>query len=461
MTDDIRSAQEQLARTLARAHSDEDRELLSSVREQGAQLAHLLYGLLRMARTHALNNTAFDQPVAELERRARSLYDLLGPITLVCVEDQVYVNDVRVRFESAIDEAGPLQAELLRHNSGGVTINEPLAESAVRELIRVLTGPAAHAKTRTALQAELDRAGLDFVEALPTFRFQVTGEDTQHLDRDFHSLYHSAAPIVAEAFANLGAGRLPNPLPSRRLVNQLIDAGIDGSALDRGLDEEKSLPEFARHTMMVATLALLIGRGAGLSNSSLADLGVAAMFHDVGYSLKEDGFTVPYERHARAGLGILLRQRGFHRAKIGRLLAVLQHHRPVTDQRGIPALFARVIHIADDYDILTRTRPGFGPALSAPDAISRMAAQGGKAYDPLLLQIFINSLGPLPPGSLCQLSDGRIVAVASAVRSPETFATPLCRVLRLGDGSKPTGTVDVDLATAGVRVVKVLRPSAS
>jgi hypothetical protein len=237
----------------------------------------------------------------------------------------------------------------------------------------------------------------------------------------------------------------------------LIDASRLGDAAEAARNAEEALPPFAQHTLMVTNLSLVIGRAAGLSDPSLADLGVAAMFHDVGFTMREDGYSVPFERHSRAGLRVLLRQRGFHRAKLRRVLTVLQHHYAFDDPRGLPWLYARIVHIADDYDTLTRYRSGQGPILSTPDCLARMAAQAGKAYDPLLMQLFCNVMGRFPPGAILSLADGYLVLSITTVRSPETFDKPLCKVIRRPDGSAPVEDEFLDLAQGG-KVAKVHHP---
>jgi hypothetical protein len=459
VSDLIALAQEQLGKTLDRARAEEDRELAFRVRELGAQSAHLLNGLFHMARTHALNNVAFDVPLRDFGIALRQLLDILGPVSLQCVEDQVYVNDLRIRFEKLIEKSITLGEDLRRHNTGGLTFNAPLEDGEIRTLIRVFSAPPDPTDPRGALQSELISAGTSSIQVHPPFRYRVTGEEHESAAREFCEVYQASATTVASVFASLGSDRLPSPLPVRRLVQQIIDAAKTGDAVDLAKETEETLPPFARHTLMVTNLALLIGRAAGLSDASLADLGVSAVFHDVGFCMSEDGFTVPFERHTRAGLRVLLRQRGFHRAKLRRLLAVMQHHYDLHDGRGSPVLHARIVHIADDYDTLTRYRPAQGPVLSTPDCLARMAAQAGKAYDPLLLQLFCNIMGRFPPGAILTLADGRVVLSVSTVRTPETFDKPLCKVIRNPDGSTPDGKEFLDLAQGG-RVVKILHPRA-
>jgi hypothetical protein len=408
---------------------------------------------------HALDNSAFDAPVSEFAAGLRSLYEIVGPIRLQCVEESVFVNELRIRFDRIVEQSISLSSELLRHAVGGITFNQQLDEAEIRTLVRLLSGPAGAPHPRTALQEALATAGMSSVQLHPVFRFRITGEEVGDVRPQFREVYLASAATVADVFANLGANRLPSPLPVRKLVHQLIDSTGDESPIVLALASDSTLPSFARHTLMVTNLALVIGRGLGLSDGALADLGIAAIFHDVGFSLKESGYSVPFERHTRAGLKILLRQRGFHRGKVRRLLTVAQHHHGVGTPRDTPTLYARIVHIADDYDTLTRYRPGRGPLISPADALARMAAQAGVAYDTLLLQVFVNSVGRFPPGTIMTLADGRTVVSVSAVRSPQTFALPLCRVLRNADGSDAPADEIIDLAHGG-QVAKVHHPVA-
>jgi hypothetical protein len=79
----------------------------------------------------------------------------------------------------------------------------------------------------------------------------------------------------------------------------------------------------------------------------------------------------------------------------------------------------------------------------------------GPGYDPVLVQLFVNRMGKYPPGSVLRLGDGTLVVSLSGVRTPETFATPRCKVVRMADGEPPPQELWVDLAKGG-RVEEVL-----
>jgi HD-GYP domain-containing protein (c-di-GMP phosphodiesterase class II) len=380
------------------------------------------------------------------------LIDLLGPVNLVCVEDQVWVNGIRVRFDLNLDHAQALGEMLRRHNVGGLTYFKELSTDEVRSVLGLFAAKPAAERARATLQQALDESGLSSVELHPPFQF-VT--ESERIAKQVPELSTAAADVLAETYVNLEAGRLPNPLPMRRVVNDLIDA-TEGRYLARiAFEVDNSAPEFARHSLIVTLLAILIGRAAGLSESSLADLGVSGMLHDVGFCTLDEGHPASFDGHTRAGLRTMLRQRGFHEARVRRLLVMLEHHLPYSHAGGPPSLHSRIIHIADDYDALTRHHDGADPAQVPADAIRSMTAHAGSAYDPVLLAMFTNVMGAYPPGSVLRLADGTLVVPISGVRSPETFALPRCRVVRMADGTQPQQDLWLELAKGG-RVVEVL-----
>jgi hypothetical protein len=442
--DDLERAQDELARALGRARIGEDRALANQVRELGERLAHLLAGLLRMTRLHSADNNAFNKPVEDLHQTLVQLNELLGSVHLVAVEDQVYVNDIRIRAGDKASSLQELSGELQRHNVGGITFHLPLDGPAVRALVAAIGGAPAVSEPRNALVRALHAAGLSGLELQGRFRFRMASEgDQQRTDpRGFVS---RALATTDEAFQNLAAGRVPNPLPLRRLVTELLERGF---ANEEMWTDPLDAPRHALHQLRVAQLALLAGGALGLAPSLLQDLGVAALYHDCGYARGAaiaGGTGVPFEGHAAAGAHLLLRQRGFHEAKVRRVLAILQHHRDAND-RLRPGLFGRILRVAEDYDTLARRTGRLSPTL----ALAAMLKWAGTRYDAVVLQLLINALGAYPPGTLLKLEDGRIVRSATPARSPETFATPLARCLRLADGSPAPGDLPlVDLRGMG------------
>jgi hypothetical protein len=255
--------------------------------------------------------------------------------------------------------------------------------------------------------------------------------------------------------ANLAAGRLPNPLPVRRAVIDLVDSlRDDPGRAAAGPLRKRTLGVGEHHLLSVASLAVQLGMALGLDDTALSDLGVAAMLHDVGYSRQPDRVG-----HCAAGVRILLHQRGFHEGKLRRLHAVYHHH---ADYDAGNHLFARILRIVDDYDVLTAARPG---QLQVPPAMAQaqMWAARGKAYDPHLLALFVQTMGLYPPGSVLDLSDGQRVVAVSGGRDAEHFAWPVVHVIQGADGRPPEGRAQLDLyeLRGSLKIKRLVNPASA
>jgi hypothetical protein len=427
----IEALQERLARTLNGAGRSADRELAARIRDEGHRLVFLLAGLVRASRLYAQDNDALAPLADEVAEVLAGLAEHLGVVQLVLVEDQAYVNDVRLRVrpseQPVIDE---LCAELGRHDVGGVSFHRPLDATRLKRLARAVSSEADGARPTAALRTQL--AELGDVEVSGRWRFRIGGEEAG-ANKSYPEVLARAEQALADTLGRLSAGWMPNPLRIRRVVIDLVE-GLHERPL-RG-----ALAPFAgtaarseRHLVSVCQLSLLLGRALGLGEATLADLGVAALLHDVGYLASEDP-----ARHALAGARLLLRQRGFSEAKLRRLLAVIEHaddHRDPGRLGPAPSLFARILHVAEHYDLLVASRPGKLPLVSPAVALERMWAGRGARYDPVLLAMFVRELGLYPPGTLLELDGGSWALVVRPGAGREGWAYPVVRIVAKPDGS--------------------------
>jgi hypothetical protein len=357
----------------------------------------------------------------------------------VAVEDQAYLNEMRLRSEG---KAGlkDLAAELKRHNVGGVSFHGELGDREVRALVAGFGAPPAEPHPRTALKARLEAEGVKTVELHGIFRFRTT-EDLESGAADPAEALRRALQFSAEAWEALAAGRVFNPLPLRRAVAEIVEIG----PMSPELWDAWVTGVYRRdHAVSVTLHALLLAQAAGLRREVIQDLGVAALVHDVGYAALGTGAATAgpegLARHPGEGARALLRQRGFSDAKVRRLRAVLDHHRAQAEPRGRPSAAGSILRLAEDYSSFVRV---YGERVGPPDVLGAMSRAAGAFYHPALAQVLVNSLGRYPPGTLLELADGRRARSSSPVRSPELFAAPLARLLDAA--GEPKGPV-VDLA---------------
>lgn len=445
---EIQKSQEQLGKAIERAKMGEDKNLAARIRDLGERLVRTLYGLLKMTEIHELSNKAFEKPITEFNAVASELYEVLGTLHLVMVEDQVFLNDIRIRMNQTAG-ASTLADELRPHKVGGISIHRVPTDPELKSLVVLLCQkPSKEQSPRAFLISELSEKGLDFIDLTGIYRFRIENEG-QVVKKDTAKISSRASSLIEESWDNLSANRNPNPLPLRRAVTDILSATKENEAAGLSAEGEGS-EAYGAHALMVCRLSLMIARAVNLSEEALQDLGVAAMFHDMGYAAREGadpkngfpGFPPPFERHAAAGARLILKQRGFHQAKINRALATLEHHRDFTHSSGQPTIYARIIRIAEDYCNFTRRRGG---GLNPHEAISRMSNKRGTWYDPHLFQAFVNRMGKYPPGTLLEvkmplIKDGTlqdftfVMLAQSLVRDGSSFDKPLCRLVRTHDG---------------------------
>lgn len=208
----------------------------------------------------------------------------------------------------------------------------------------------------------------------------------------------------------------------------------------RGFDQEKEnrqvLLSFAKsiqerdivtyeHSRRVATYAQRLARYLGWSRGEARDLALAALVHDLGKTwiandilLKSaalsDEERRTMERHPIIGARILIGC-DVHPFYVE---TVLYHHE-AWDGRGYPTglkgeeipLSARILTVADVYDVLTSQRP-YKAALSEEAARERLLLGSGRSFDPMVVRAFLYLLDITPnftlPQRICALPEATI-----------------------------------------------------
>jgi len=452
MSDDILNAQDRLEEMMNRAQSGEDREMARWVRENGEQLVRGLLGLIRMSKFHHPDNKAFEKPSVAVAKVLAEVINRLGTAMLVFVEDQVYLNDIRVRYEARLDLGREMSEFFAAFHVGGITFHQAISGNEMAQLVKYF---GSYVGNRPTLLKELAELGFTHVELPGVHRFLKPGEvQREKKDATIREVQAVAQSAVSRVMLQATQDRLVDLLSMRKVANRLVDAQDNDMIELETQDSANST--FTSHCMNVAQVAVGIARNLGMDENQQADVAVCALTDDLGYGMREDGYATPFERHSSAGVRSLIKRRGFHESHIRRMLATVDHHASFAEDRAqTPSLFARIIHAAEDYDNLTRFRSG-APHISPTQAVTKMSAGANTEYDPLVVQAMVNLLGKYPPGTPLQLSDGRFGSSVSYVRTPESFAKPLVRIIGIqGDRAVPTDET-IDLALGKVQVVRPL-----
>jgi hypothetical protein len=99
----------------------------------------------------------------------------------------------------------------------------------------------------------------------------------------------------------------------------------------------------------------------------------------------------------------------------------------------------------DCYDALTSSRVYNRIPFPPDKALKFMLSKSGKAFDPLLIKIFVNCLGVYPLGSLVVLDSGEMGVVIQTNPNPDKADRPRVKLITDRQGNEIDGQV-LDLA---------------
>lgn len=207
---------------------------------------------------------------------------------------------------------------------------------------------------------------------------------------------------------------------TQNITNELMNAIFENDAVAVDIGMLKVSDEYTfKHSVDVATMAMVIGKKCGLNEEELRQLGIAGLLHDVGKSkipkevlnkpgrLTDEEFAL-MKQHSLFGFQILKEKNTFPDAI---MRGVLQHHEKING-KGYPLgveedkihHFAKIIAVADVYDALVTERP-YKSAFSKRDAVEMIMAMTME-MDLNVMKSFLESVILYPVDSLVELSNG-------------------------------------------------------
>lgn len=263
---------------------------------------------------------------------------------------------------------------------------------------------------------------------------------------------------VSYLYSNTDSSDFANTTKS--IADDLMQAINENDALAVDISVLKVSDEYTfKHSVDVATMAMIIAKKTGMSKEEVYDIGIAGLLHDIGKSkipneilnkpgkLTNEEFEV-MQQHPIHGYRILEGNKSLsENIKQG----VLQHHEKVNG-KGYPfgdvseqiCTFAKIISVVDIYDALVTERPykhGFSPR-DAVEMIMAMTAE----LDMDALKGFLSSVILYPVGTTVELSNGEKARVV------ENFEDAILRPKVVGLKSGRVYDLAYDLACANIIV---------
>lgn len=434
----------------------------SSTADLKKELVNGLFVLFRTAELYEANHPAFQKQSGHLFSLVSRLRQAEGGVIIETMDGHLFANDVRLKFDLEGYAASRFLIELFaRYKMGGICFEPNLSGEELDRFIFLLRkAPEDPAELLEALAKEnIQHITLKRERVAEKTVRKEKLQDSRETARKTFSM---AVGLVEATMAAARAGKGFNFLSAKRVVQDLVDQVMEDEA---ALMELAALLHFDNytyaHSVNVAVLSVALGSRLGLDKKMLALLGFGALFHDIGkVKLPADLVNKPAEydeedwklmrRHPILGAKTLFFSRGTDEFTGRAGEVAFMHHinydltgYPVLKEKRVPGLFPMIVKICDSYNALSTGRVYFKTPFTPGEVVKKLIAGMGTMYDPIILKIFISTVGVFPVGSLVLLSSGEIGIVYKT--NPDNIYRPRVRLIADSSGQK-TGFQVVDLS---------------
>lgn len=253
---------------------------------------------------------------------------------------------------------------------------------------------------------------LEGIKHIGAGKLKIPLEEEKKPEPAFSPYYKSALQFVGIIAEKLSRQEKISPLDLKSFVLSILENLTDNYW--QGVNQWPSLSPAERlwaHLLNTALLVTTALNRLGFPQEDILDLGIAALFHDIGKAFPTGLGGGAGENHMLKGARILIK----YKESLSPLAAIvaLEHHRRY-DLKGQPELkgirepneASLIISIASIYDHLLRKwvyDERFDPLF----VYNLMMAEKSRVFSPEWLDQFFQVMGVWPEGCEVLLSDGR------------------------------------------------------
>ncbi len=439
--------------------------------------------ILKSARIYEANNLIFSRQVGLLHGLIVTALAEFGEAVFTVRTSTLFFNSLRLKFGFANYHFFKFVSEEYRKREIGVLRFEPeVTEDGIKQLALAMVKGSDGRPTGSyeALAAALGKHGIAGIVVEKTLETDLGPSR----ERSAAKVYFLGLTHLEDAFRAERAGEEKIKLgTTRRLMQSVFNNIVENESFIQGMTNIKNFHEYTlNHSMNVCILSIALGRRLGLDRNELIDLGISALFHDLGkLDTPRDILEKPaklddrereiIEKHPHHGAEKLIQSPDFRGLPLRAIHVALEHH-VKEDNTGYPRpyrkhsvnLFSRIVKITDFFDAITTKRVYRTSHFTRDDALTLMLAQSGREFQPALLREFVKMMGVYPVGSLVALSTGELALVVENSSETSLLLRPRVKVVALPDGGRVDGeTLDLADVSPGTKtfvrtIVKTLDP---
>ena len=421
------------------------------IRRAGKALILGFYAALRAIKMYPLENAAVVKSAEDLASLAQELLAREQELEIRVSGEFVFINTVRLRLD--LDNYASFSHLLSVFRSSGVGSlhlrSAPTVKDWSRFLALLLIPSTDPPETRYhQLIAKLEQQGLGVFEVGAPME-QAADDETRQKSKELakRTYAHSVA-VTKDLMTSVRLGGTPNIKKIKRVVQGIVDQILNEETSLVGLTTIRDYDEYTfTHSVNVCIFSVALGKRLGLGKVQLYDLGMAALFHDIGKSRvpaeiinKSGGLTDDEWRliaaHPWLGALALFQTRGAQDLPYRAMVVAHEHHMKL-DLTGYPrpirprtlSMFSKIVAVADGFDAATSRRAYQTTAMSPAQVLQEMRENPRRGMDQVVVKAFINLTGIYPVGTLVVLDTFELGIVHAVNPIPEMLSRPIVRVI--------------------------------
>jgi len=457
------------------------------LRLAGREFLVVLYTAFRSLKLYPLENAQVQKALDDLASTTKHLLDVEREIELRLQGEFIFVNSTRLRLD--LDNYASFSHILgvfRQCGIGAVRMDEGVDRRQLQMFVSLLLSYAAKDANPNKvfeLGQKLSDAGITLITVEPPLDTDEEVEDVERQKEAAKRTYARSVAVTKEVINSIRMGRTANVKKVKRAVQAIVDQVLNNEASLVGLTTLRDYDEYTfTHSVNVTIFSVALGRKLGFSKLQLYDLGLAALFHDVGKARvplevlnKQGGLSDEEWRimtaHPWLGVLTLFGLRGYGEIPYRGMIVAYEHHMK-TDLTGYPksirprelSIFSKIVAVADGFDAATSRRVYQTVPIEPDQVLKEMWENPRRGYDPVVVKAFINLIGIYPVGT-CVILDTYEVAIVHAANPDVTEVhRPVVRIVVSPDGALQHETSLADLAQRDAQgsyprsIVKVTDP---
>ena len=419
------------------------------IQDQGRRVLTSFYAALRALKFYPIENSTVQQALDELQSTISAILDVEGAIELRVVGDFFFLNETRLRLDlSNYSTFGSFARALGDHQVGSVEIIAGLDREEWAPFLSLLLRKP---DPNDAFEGFLARLGGTAVKHIRVEREKERPDSELEAEEQLEQAkrtYTQSVRVAKGVLTDVRLGRAVNVRKVKRAVQGIVDQVLANEPSIITMTTLRDFDEYTfTHSVNVCIFSVVIGQRLGLTRMQLYELGLGALFHDVGkMRLDADIINKPggldqeewkhLQQHPTEGMLQLFKLHGFTDVPYRQMLIAYEHHMksdlsgyPNNKRTRQPGLFSRIVAVADGFDAGTSVRSYQYEPWAPDEVLKEMRDNPRRGFDPLLVKALINATGVYPVGTLAILDTLEMAVVVQKNPDPDLMHQPMVKVI--------------------------------